>query len=103
MEDIVSFLISEVYVYHLNIAFEKLIRDSAVSLVRMLPSPVTCTLFCLNDGSVFLDLTVDQSYITVVGLGLLVNKRENSLCTGTCHYDSIDLHRELVNVTRELS
>ena len=103
MKDIMSLLISEVDIDHLDIPFEELICDRTVSLMGMLPCPVTRTIFSLCNLSVRICLAVNKSNISVVCLGLLVDKREYTLCTGAGHNDCIDLHCKLIDVTRELS
>ena len=68
----------------------------------MLPCPAACRTLCFSDCAVFCNSRVNESYITVVCFRLFIEERENSLRTGTCHYDRIHLHRELVDVTHEL-
>ena len=68
----------------------------------MLPCPVTCRTLSFGDSAVCSDVSVNESYVTVVCLRLLIEKSEDSLCACTCHYDGVHLHRELVDVTHEL-
>ena len=70
--------------------------------MRMLPSPVTCLVVGLGYCAVGCDICIYERDVTVIGLRFLVKQGKDSLSAGTCHDDSIHLHRELVDVAHEL-
>ena len=67
----------------------------------MLPRPESRALFALTEHAVFF-LCVDKRDVTLVRLGLLIEKIEDALCSRKSHDNGVDLMRNLIDVAREL-
>ena len=68
----------------------------------MLPCPLSCALVGLCDISVLVNLTIYESNVSVISLGLLVHKSKYSLCSRKSHNDRVYLLRKLVYVSCKL-
>ena len=87
--------VTECHIVETHIAFQFLISDGAVRLVRMLPRPQAGALFALGDIAVRVFLRVDQFYIAVVYLRLFIHHVEDSLRACQRHDDGVKLLRHL--------
>ena len=95
MEHHVVRRVSEGHVVEAHVAFQLLIGDGAVRLMRMLPRPQAGALFALGDISVRVLLRVDQFDIAVVYLRLFIHHVEDTLRTCQRHDDGVELLRHL--------
>ena len=80
-----------------NIAFQLSVIGGTLCLVVMLPCPGSGSLLGLGDGAVCIHYCICQSNIAIVYLWLLVKQAEDSLATGKCHYDTVQLVTDLVD------
>ena len=59
-------------------------------------------MICLADAAVVGNLRVYERNISVVGLGLRVDKREDTLSARHCKHYRVYLLRDLIDISREL-
>ena len=87
--------IPECHIIETYIAFEFLIGNCTVCLVRMFPRPETGTLLTFCKTAVRIPLRIDKSHITVIHFRLFVHHPEDTLRTCKSHDDRVELLRHL--------
>ena len=90
--------IAEIDIGHTYIAAQLGICNAAVA-VRMLPCPSARMMICLADAAVVGNLRVYERDISVVGLGLRVDKREDTLSARHCKHYRVYLLRDLIDIS----
>ena len=88
--------ISEVHVVKYDVTFQLHICGWIAICMLVCPRPESGTLLTWHKLSIFA-LCIDQLDIALVHFRLLVQQIEDSLRSGKCHYDCIDLHTDLVD------
>ena len=82
--------IPEVHTVKYHITLKRLVLNASVSLMGVLPSPLSGSLLTLNKLSV-LFLCVYKSNVSVVGFRSFIHHLEDSFRTRKCHNDGIEL------------
>ncbi len=88
--------ISKVYIVKHDTALKTLIGCRVAVLVVMFPRPHSSVLLCLPDLSVHL-LCIDKRDISVIRLRLLIQHLEDTVRSGKCHDNRIELLADLVD------
>ena len=91
MKDRFVLVVTESYIFKSYIAFQFSIRYRTICGMWMFPRPHAGPLFAFCDISVGIFFRVDKSYIAFVILRLLIDQVKNTLCTGKCHNDGVEL------------
>ena len=88
--------ISEVHVVKYDVTFQLHICGWIAICMLVCPRPESGTLLTWHKLSIFA-LCIHKLDIALVHFRLLVQQIEDSLRSGKCHYDCIDLHTDLVD------
>ncbi len=87
--------VAERYVFELDFAPPLNVSGGIVGFMIVFPRPFARVLVRLDDIAVFILFCVDESDITVVSFGLLVDEFEYTFRTGKSHKDAVHLLRYL--------
>ena len=89
-------VVAKINVFEDNASLQLTVINRSVRLMRMLPCPSSGTLFRLGELSVFF-FCIDECYISFVELRLLIHQTEDTVGTGKCHNNRVQLLADLVD------
>ena len=89
-------VVAKINVLEDNASLQLTVINRSVRLMRMLPCPSSGTLFRLGELSIFF-FCIDECYISFVEFRLLIHQTEDTVGTGKCHNDRVQLLADLVD------
>lgn len=95
MQNQIKRIIAEINPIHHDLTLQLFVGDTSIRLMRMFPCPQIGAGFAFMNRSICILGCIHELYITVILLRLFIHKFKDTISTGRCHDDRVELLADL--------